>query len=478
MTGTTTTVEELLEAAVLNGAAVLGTGVTGLAAASWLTALDIPVIVYDEGAVAAGVKESFARLGITVVDRFSPDSTELSREFSFFVPSPGVGPNHAFARKFLDAAIPALSEIDVFEYCAGAISVAVTGSNGKSTVTSIIADMFVRDSRRAELAGNIGRSLFEVLRGAQERREQDFPAVVAELSSYQLEWAEHCAPRVGVWLNLSENHLERHGTMSGYLDAKSKLFSTQHRGRDVAVLNRDDPAYAEMRARCRGDVFEFGETVAGDGCRLDAQKRFAEVRVGTTVERFDLAPTTLIGKHNQMNWCAAIAAAHLSGVSRRAIEASIAGFRSLEHRLEMIATGTGPVFINDSKATSVAAAVTAVDAVRTEFPDRRIILLVGGQAKRGSWRPLANALGTKIRDVVGFGADGATVVEQIRAEMVGTLKNWPTFSNLDEAVTHVMTIANSDAVVLFAPGCASFDAFSGFDERGRHFRRLVSGNTP
>lgn len=478
MNGDTTTVEELLEAAVAKGAAVLGTGITGVAAAQWLTALDIPAIVYDEGSVSAAVRVSFARLGVTVVDGFSPATSALSREFAFFIPSPGVGPNHAFARSFLEAGIPALSEIDVFEFCAGPISVAVTGSNGKSTVTSIIADMFVRDSRPTALAGNIGRSLFEVLRAAQDQAEQDFPAVVAELSSYQLEWAEHCAPRVGVWLNLSENHLERHETMSRYLEAKSKLFSTQRRGHDVAILNRDDPAYPEMRARCSGDVFEFGESVSGDGCRLDSKQGSAEIRVGTQVERFDLRQTKLIGKHNRMNLCAAIAAAHLSGVSRRAIEESIAGFRSLEHRLEMMETATGRVFINDSKATSVAAAVTAVDAVRAQFPDRRIILLVGGQAKRGSWRPLADALGTEIRDVIGFGADGASVVEQIRAEMGGSLKNWPTFSNLDEAVTHVMSIASADTVVLFAPGCASFDAFSGFEERGRHFRRLVAEITP
>ena len=335
--------------------------------------------------------------------------------------------------------------------------VAITGSNGKTTTTSLVAHILKTSGIATLVGGNIGVPLLSLVESST-----DATVTVAEASSFQLETTDAFRPEIGVLLNLTPDHLDRHESFDEYARAKMRMFENQL-DRDAAVLNADDPEVTR-RMPSRPHVFWFSR-----------QKRVAEgafVRGDEIVFRADGSETALArhseiplrGEHNLENVLAACAAAHLAGAPAAAIASGVKTFRAVEHRLEFVAEIAGVEFYNDSKATNVDAALKAVEA----FPGPLIVIL-GGKDKGSPYTPLREPLRQRARIALLIGAAAEKVASDLRdavpIEHAGTL---------DRAVRIAMERARPGDVVLLAPACSSFDQFENYEQRGSVFKDLVA----
>lgn len=439
-----------LNAARETGVIVCGLGLTGKAAVELFKRSGVKVnAVLDDDQR----KSDFAAsLGV----RLLPLATEELRGSAFSLFSPGVNPAKELAQSVFNLGVPSISELDLLGHCVCEPLVGVTGTNGKSTTATLISQML-----SAELVGNIGTPFIQLIEDLYS--PQTMRKLVAEISSYQLEYASKVSPKVGVFLNLAENHLERHGTLECYFEEKLRLIEDAS---TTAVLCADDPMLRRIQRR----AIWFGRTCSGEGSASYSKERI-EVSLGNERFYFDLRESQLIGAHNRANLAAAAISALLCGATEREIQRVIEQFPGLEHRLELVPNAQGVIVINDSKATTPHATLSDLTAVRERYSDTPIHLMVGGQAKTGSWRELALALKPSVCEVVGFGADGSSVIEKIE-QSEGRLDT-SSFPNLADALSAVLSRIKPGEILLFAPGCASFDEFSGFEERGREFKRLV-----
>jgi UDP-N-acetylmuramoylalanine--D-glutamate ligase len=371
------------------------------------------------------------------------------------VTSPGVPAGSTLLTEADRQRIPVIGELELGSRFVSAPIVAVTGTNGKSTVTTLIGEIFKAAGRRVFVGGNLGTPLVEAAEG-------EFDAVVAEVSSYQLERTEHFKPHVGVHLNLAEDHLDRYKNLDEYGSAKARLFRMQDRY-DWAILNRDDPRVWFLRTKLAAQVMSFGLGPAEftPAIGYDAGDLIFDIR--TRHGRISLKRMRLAGRHNIANAMAAAAAALVSGVAPRAIEAALAEFAGLPHRMEFVAERAGVTYVDDSKGTNVASVVEALAAVRAP-----IILIAGGMDKGGDYGPLRGPLGEKVRRLILIGAardtmraalEGATEIELVQT--------------LGEAVRRAAAGASRGDTVLLSPACSSFDQFKNYAERGRIFQELV-----
>ena len=432
---------------------VIGLGVSGLAAARLLAGRGTRLVMTDLR----------ADLRLDLNDGSTPPGEiHLGAEdpswlggVDLVVTSPGVPGSSTLLTEADRRRIPVIGELELGSRFVGAPIVAVTGTNGKSTVTTLIGEIFKAAGRRVFVGGNLGTPLVEAAEG-------EFDAVVAEVSSYQLERTEHFKPHVGVHLNLAEDHLDRYKNLDEYGSAKARLFRMQDRY-DWAILNRDDPRVWLLRTRLAAQVMSFGlgpaEFTPAIGC--DAGDLIFDMR--TRHGRISLKRMRLAGRHNIANAMAAAAAALVSGVAPRAIEAALAEFAGLPHRMEFVAERAGVTYIDDSKGTNVASVVEALAAVRAP-----IILIAGGMDKGGDYGPLRAPLGEKVRQLILIGAardtmraalEGATEIELVQT--------------LGEAVRRAAAAASRGDTVLLSPACSSFDQFKNYAERGRIFQELV-----
>ena len=444
-------------------AIIAGAGITGKAAAQFFRARGLnSYFVSDEPE-----KDSTGEcLSVDALPR-------LSAHEAFAVFSPGIAPGGALAQSLFERGFRSISELDLYGELINEPLVAVTGTNGKSTVTSLIHEMLIASGSDSALLGNIGVSFFSAL----TEREKFPDKSVCELSSYQLEWCDRVTPLVSVFLNLAENHLERHLTMANYFSAKAKIFRTQSASQ-FTVLNRDDFWCIKAAGETSANVIRFG--VIPENAALDESGYFSflsnssstlTIRLPEVEEEFDLTGTRLIGFHNRMNLAAAIPAALLAGATRTGIQRVIADFQGLEHRLELVQNPRGLKIVNDSKATTAHAAANDLKAVLgSERGD--VHLLIGGLKKIGSWKVLAEALSsTRVPTINFFGKDGAEILDELRS--YGVTQPLRYFPTLKEALRESLLQLGPGDTLLFAPGCPSFDAYSGFEERGRHFKQLV-----
>jgi UDP-N-acetylmuramoylalanine--D-glutamate ligase len=283
---------------------------------------------------------------------------------------------------------------------------------------------------------------------------------VLEISSFQLEWIEQFRPRIAALLNISEDHLDRYATFSDYCAAKERIFEAQTAD-DFAVLNRDDPAVWEMRGRIRSRVVAFGFSSARDGVFATAKE--VVWRMDAQEERFPLGGVKLDGVHNVENIMAAVAVAKCAGISAPVIQATLATFRGLEHRLEFVRQKDGVRYYNDSKGTNVGAVVKSLASFSGP-----VILLAGGMDKGGDYAPLEEGIKHKVRRLVLFGA-----AKEIIARSLGQLTETAIVDDIEAAVRDAAAHAQAGDVVLLSPACSSFDQFRNYAERGKVFKRLV-----
>ncbi|MCS6924851.1 MAG: UDP-N-acetylmuramoyl-L-alanine--D-glutamate ligase [Candidatus Binatia bacterium] len=371
------------------------------------------------------------------------------------VPSPGV-PRHApLLLAAVHQGIPVCSEIELAYHFLRCPLLAVTGTNGKSTTTTLLGAILRQTGQRIFVGGNLGIPLIEAAM-------EEYAAAVAEVSSFQLEWVERLRPRVGVWLNLTEDHLDRHGSFAVYGAAKRALF-TQQEPSDWAVINRDDSAVQQFCQGLPGRIFSFGWTAVQEGAWIDGC--VLKVRYGGRESHYTLSDIRLRGRHNYENIMAAVSAATVWGVPQEVIAAVLPTFAGLPHRLQFVACKRGVSYFDDSKATNVGAVVQSL----ASFPGR-VILLAGGVDKGGDYEPLRPLVRERVKTLILFGQAKETIRAALARETEAVLVD-----TLPEAVRQAAVIAEEGDTVLLAPACASFDQFRDYAHRGQVFRMCVEG---
>lgn len=388
------------------------------------------ILVVGFGASGRAAVRFFQREGAEVAvtdDRFGKNPPEVFKRRDLILVSPGVPldlPGLKLARRYR---IPIIGEFGLaaeWIQRRGIPIIAVTGTNGKSTTVTLIAEILKKGGKKVALAGNIGRPLLEVV---MDDKKLDW--VVAEVSSYQLETAPQFRPRIGVLLNITEDHLDRYKSMRQYASAKFRIFGEQGKG-DFLIYNKDDPI-----------IFK--------GVRRARAKKI---------------PIT--GILNSQNQAAAAAVARLVGVPPAVVQKVFENFKGLPHRVEFVRRAQGVRYYDDSKGTNVDAVVKALSG----FPDRRVILIAGGRDKGGSYAPLREMVQKKARLIILIGEGRHKMQKALRGktEIV-------TVEKLEEAVPLAAKRAEAGDVVLLSPACSSFDQFRDYKERGDLFQKLVKG---
>jgi UDP-N-acetylmuramoylalanine--D-glutamate ligase len=432
---------------------VLGLARTGIAAARFLAENGADVVVSDRRSVAELAREIAALAGVPARFHLGAEDPALLDAIDLVIPSPGVPQENPVLREAVHRGIAVLSEIELGYRFIEAPLVAITGTNGKSTTTSLIGAMLKAAGRNAFVGGNIGAPLIGFA-----GKKWDWGVV--EISSFQLEWVEDFRPKIALLLNLTEDHLDRYASFGDYCAAKERIFAAQQQD-DVAILNRDDPLVWEMRARVRARVVSFGWSPVEEG--VYATQNEIVWRGAGREERFALARAKIQGVHNVENLMAAIAAAKAAGVSAAAIESAIASFAGLEHRLEFVREKDGVRYYNDSKGTNVGAVVKSLAGFTAP-----VILLAGGVDKGGDYAPLAGEIRRTVKKMIVFGA----AKDKIRAAL-GALTDTMVVDTFEAAVREAAASARPGEVVLLSPACSSFDMFRDYTERGKRFRALV-----
>nr|WP_290634546.1 UDP-N-acetylmuramoyl-L-alanine--D-glutamate ligase [Aquisalimonas sp.] len=430
---------------------VVGLGRTGEACVRFLHARGVAVAATDSR------ERPPAMAAVQELDRGIPlqvggfDAAMLA-DAQEIVVSPGVSLDEQALRQARLCGVPVISEIELFARHARAPVVAITGSNGKSTVTTLVGEMAAEAGKRAGVGGNLGTPALDLL------TDPEPDLYVLELSSFQLETTYSLRPAASVVLNVSADHMDRHGDIGAYAAIKAGIYA----GDGIMVINRDDPRVAAM-ARRRRTVrsFSLGAPAAGGFGILTAQGREWLARDRDLIMPVD--ELALQGRHNQLNALAALALAESVGLPSQDCVNVLRRFRGLPHRMEWLADHNGVRWINDSKATNVGAAIAAVQGL--EGP---LVLIAGGQGKGADFAPLAAALEGKSRAVILYGEDAPLI-----ARALGDSVPVQRVAGLDEAVTAAAATAEPGDTVVLAPACASFDQFSGYQERGRAFAEAV-----
>ena len=369
------------------------------------------------------------------------------------VPSPGVPAENPLLHEACSRGIEILSEVELAYRFSRFPIVAITGTNGKSTTTTLVGLMLKANGTQVFIGGNIGAPLIGFVGG-------DWEWGVVEISSFQLEWIEEFRPRVAVLLNLSEDHLDRYPDFAAYCRAKERIFENQTK-KDVAILNRDDPLVWGMRQGRPARTISFGFSEVGEG--VFAKSEEIVWRDASSVERFPLCHVKIQGVHNVENMMAAIAAAKAIGIPAQSIQQTLEEFPGLEHRLEFVREKDGVRYYNDSKGTNVGAVVKSLASFSAP-----VILLAGGVDKGGDYGVLRDGVKKTVKRLVLFGA-----AKKMIAKALGTLAETVIVDDMEAAVRDAHQHARPGDVVLLSPACSSFDMFRNYAERGRVFRSLV-----
>ncbi|HEY0350575.1 MAG TPA: UDP-N-acetylmuramoyl-L-alanine--D-glutamate ligase [Gemmatimonadales bacterium] len=434
--------------------AVVGLGKSGVAATLLLRGRGIPVYASDTGSGPA--YEQWARSLRDVgadVDTGGHDLDRIARATAVVV-APGVPPKVPALETARRAGIPIYAEVDIgFVALRKTGCVGITGTNGKTTTTSLIAHVLATAGYQAETAGNIGRPLCDVARSDKP------PAWLAlELSSFQLHDAPHLRPAVGVLTNLAPNHLDRYASLEEYYGDKAQLFRNADAG-SIWVTNADDPAVQEMARPVPGKHVRFSTQSRAEAWY---DRRGARLMLGST-EIMPRSALPLLGDHNIANALAATLVAVEIGSPVDRIAQGLQSFRAIPHRVEPIREVDGVLWINDSKSTNITSTEVAIAAL-----DRPFVLLLGGRHKGEPYTRLVDRLRERCRAVVAYGEAGPLIVKDLGS----SLKVVPA-GTFEEVLATARELARPGDAVLLSPACSSYDMFKNYEERGDRFRAAV-----
>ncbi len=397
--------------------------------------------------------------GLTVEWEFGGHTQPFFLDAELIVVSPGVPLSLPLLKKATERGIPVISEVELaFRFLRRPV-IAITGTNGKTTTTTLIGEMLRASGQQAFVGGNIGYPLIQFAAGDQEEKW-----AVVEVSSYQLEGIETFRPAVAVLLNITEDHLDRYPSFQAYGKAKGRVFENQGKD-DYAVLNADDALTFSFAHRVESQVLLFSrERPVPVGCFLDRGGILFQAADGQK-ERYDLDRVKIRGAHNLENLMAAITASRVCGCPPEALQKVMGEFEGLEHRLEWVREVGGVQFFNDSKGTNVGAVVKSLMSFQEP-----IWLIAGGRDKEGDYGPLNDLIREKVK--------GMALIGEARERMYGALGNRTETvkaDSLEEAVEWAWARAKAGEVILLSPACSSFDMFENYQQRGQRFKEIVKG---
>jgi UDP-N-acetylmuramoylalanine--D-glutamate ligase len=448
---------------------IVGFGLSGVAVAKYMAKQGAKITVTDSKQKSE-LQDSINACGDLKIEwELGKHNNKTFHAAELIVVSPGVPPTLEALKEAREKNIPIISEIELAAQALKEPLVTITGTNGKTTVTTLIGEMFKADERPAYVGGNIGKPLLDYVTDGGTSQ-----VVVAELSSFQLDITHQLSPAVAVFTNLEQDHLDRYGDMLNYVESKKKLLRFCDKNSFV-VLNYDDPIVQQFGAECAGRMLWFTKkdpmTIGGAfaenfaGCYYDGAKKQIIARINGKEEVYDLSQFRLFGEHNRENLMSAICAARALGVKSSAIQSVINSFRGVPHRLEFIRKKDGVFFFNDSKGTNVMSVKRSLEA----FAANPIILIAGGKDKNMDFAPLVDPVAKKCKILILLGE----AKEKIN-RAIGDFAETYLVGTFEEAVLLAYQKSRSGDIILLSPGCSSYDMFRNYEERGDYFKKLVS----
>lgn len=413
---------------------------------------------------AMDAQASAERLEIPVVaqleENIREDGREDGQDPDMIVLSPGVPYDLPMLARARERGVPTIGEVELASYFLRGPVIGITGSNGKTTTTALTGHVLEKCGVAGQVGGNIGTAVASIIDSSRDDQWN-----VLELSSFQLESIRHFRARIAACLNVTPNHLNRHHTFENYTAAKARLFETQHAG-DRAVLNYDDPASVSFAARTPADVFWFSALQrVPTGVWMDGEELCFDDRPFMRTSQIKLR-----GRHNAENVMAAALAAALAGANLDEIGPAVESFKGVEHRIEFVRELDGVEYFNDSKATSVDAALKAIEAFQGG-----LWVILGGEDKGSPYTPLREPLRERARAALVIGNEEyrAAAAPLIRKDLEGAVE-LVNCGTIDRAVRYARRHSQRGDVVLLAPACASFDQFENYEQRGRVFKQIVT----
>lgn len=434
---------------------VLGLSKSGIAAAKYLNRHGADVYITESREREekdSAVIEELEKSGIRI--ELGSHSDEFIKDSYIAVTSPGIPPTSEIMKRLKDENIQVISEIELAFTQTAKPFIAITGTNGKTTTTALTAHI-LSEEFKAYPCGNYGVPPCNLVDG-------DVEMYVCECSSFQLEYSNAFQPQISVWTNFTPDHVNWHGNLENYFNAKAKIFKSPQEPA-FSVLNAKDEKLKEFAKECGGTVFMFADEI-GENCCYVKNDAIYFKRNGKEEHIIDLYNCPLIGEHNYQNVMCAVIAAKLEGVSNENIKNAIMTFKVPEHRLEKFAQNETTVFYNDSKATNPEASLVAIRS----FVDENVILIAGGRDKNTDLKEFCEACKKHIKTIILIGEAADRFEENLKADG---------FENIIREDTMQRAIDKSielhPDVVLLSPACASFDMFSGYEERGKVFKEYV-----
>ncbi len=437
---------------------VVGLGKTGISLAGFLVGQGASVTAVDSadpdklGAAASQVQN----LGVRTI--LGSHESAVFESADMVILSPGVPHTLPEFEKARAKKIPVIGEIELAGRLIETPIIAVTGTNGKSTVTMLIGEMLKAAGHSVFLGGNLGTPLIDYV-----SRQEPSDFVVAEISSFQLDTIETFRPRVSVLLNITDDHLDRYPDFNAYARSKARIFLNQT-SEDIAVINGADPAVVGVTGDIRAARHEYNcSTGPANRAWIDGQTIYFHVR-GKSLFSIDCACIPLKGRFNLENASAAGLAALAVGVSNQAVEKALGSFEGLPHRVQYVDTVNGVRYYNDSKGTNVDAVVRALESFSSP-----VVLIMGGRDKGGGYEVLGPQLDRVVKHLIVMGEAGAKI-ENALGKRVKTTR----VAHMGEAVSTAFSVASDGDTVLLSPACSSFDMYTSYAQRGDDFKHQVS----
>lgn len=441
---------------------VVGLGRSGAASAFFLQEHGAKVTVSDEKSEAQLQNEISALLDRGVSIETGRHGERTFRDQDLIVVSPGVPSDHPQLQLARKMGIPVIGEVELaFRFLQGKV-VAITGSNGKTTTTTLVGEILVKSGKKTLVGGNIGTPVISLA----GKCTPDTISVL-EISSFQLETIQQFRPWIAAILNVTPDHLDRHHTFQAYVEAKARIFENQTPD-DFAVLNADDPACVALKNRVKSALYWFSRKQPVENGAYLKGDQIVFRQNGNEQAVLGRGEIQLKGAHNLENALAAVTMSMLAGCAPEQVRRAVSEFRAVEHRLELVTTVNGVSFYNDSKATNVDATVKALES----FPGN-IHIILGGKDKGSDYTTLAPLLRERAKQVYLIGA----AAEKIASHIQGAAP-LARSGTLERAVRQAFETAKPGDIVLLAPACASFDQFDNYEHRGRVFKELALALAP
>ena len=438
---------------------VVGAGKSGIAAAYFLREQGAKVTGSDSRSAAALAAEIPALMDAGIMVESGGHGLLTFRRQDLIVVSPGVPTDTPELNQVRTLLVPVIGELELASRYLNGQTIAITGSNGKTTTTTLVGEILKQGDLQTLVGGNIGVPVIDLIDQSSRKTWN-----VLEVSSFQLETVDEFKPRIAAVLNITPDHLDRHGSFFNYAAAKARITERQDAD-DFLVLNAENKAAQMLAAKTRAQIFWFStERAIKQGAFVHGDSSLWRAREGAKAEPvMPLGEIPLRGAHNVENVLAAVAIARLAGVSPEDIRSAVTRFKAVEHRLELVRLRNGVEFYNDSKATNVDAAMKAI----ASFP-AGVHLILGGKDKDSDYTQMRDLLRERVEAVYTVGS----AAEKITRELDGVVKMVKS-GTVAAAVQQAAEAAVSGDVVLLAPACSSFDQFENYEHRGRVFREVV-----